>query len=130
MNLSSPLAKIPPMASAGSTRYGHVVAILSSQIRDGHFRVGDELPTVANLAEQFQVSHMTVKQALRTLREQGIVSTSRGTRTRVLAIPTPEDEPLTEQLRAIRNRLDSLEARTSDLETHVTKASPDKPAEP
>jgi DNA-binding GntR family transcriptional regulator len=118
------------MASAGSTRYGHVVAILSSQIRDGHFRVGDELPTVANLAEEFQVSHMTVKQALRTLREQGIVSTSRGTRTRVLAIPTREDEPLTEQLRTIRERLDLLESRTTKLESHASKASPDEPAEP
>jgi GntR family transcriptional regulator len=118
------------MASAGSTRYGHLVAVLSSQIRDGQFRVGDELPTVATLAEQFNVSHMTVKQALRMLREQGIVSTSRGTRSRVLAVPTQEEEPLTEQLRAIRERLDSLEQRTTNLETHASKASRDKPAEP
>ncbi|WP_168207420.1 winged helix-turn-helix domain-containing protein [Microlunatus elymi] len=125
------------MASANSTRYGHVVATLSAQIRSGRFNVGDELPTVTNLAEEFQVSHMTVKQALRTLREQGIVSTGRGTRSRVLAVPTPDEEPLTEQLRAIRNRLDSLErgtsdlaSRTSDLEHHASKASRDDPAEP
>jgi len=107
-----------------------LVATLSSQIREGRFQVGDELPTVASLAEEFQVSHMTVKQALRTLREQGTVSTNRGARTRVLAIPAQEDEPLADQLRAIRQRLDRLENRTSDLESHASKASPDEPAEP
>jgi DNA-binding GntR family transcriptional regulator len=118
------------MASASSTRYGHVVATLSSQIRDGHFRIGDELPTVTTLAEQFQVSHMTVKQALRTLREQGIVATGRGTRSRVLAVPTADEEPLADQLRAIRERLDSIETRMSNVENHASKTSRDRPAEP
>jgi DNA-binding GntR family transcriptional regulator len=118
------------MASASSTRYGHVVATLSSQIRNGQFGVGDELPTVAALAEEFQVSHMTVKQALRTLRERGIVSTGRGTRSRVLTVPEEKEETITEQLRAIRERLDRLETRTANLETHAPKASPDEPAEP
>ncbi|WP_188896741.1 winged helix-turn-helix domain-containing protein [Microlunatus endophyticus] len=104
------------------------MAMLSSQIRDGKIQVGDELPTIASLADEFQVSHMTVKQALRTLREQGVVATNRGARTRVLAVPTREEEPLTEQLRAIRERLDNLESRTSDLESHASKASPDSSA--
>ncbi|WP_168207324.1 winged helix-turn-helix domain-containing protein [Microlunatus elymi] len=118
------------MTSANPTRYGHVVATISTQIRSGQFKVGDELPTVTNLAEEFQVSHMTIKQALRTLRENGIVSTGRGTRSRVLAIPGQQEESLADQLRAIRERLDNLEGRTIDLENHVSKASRDEPAEP
>src|SRR4051794_6446817 len=108
------------MASPSSTRYGHVASELSSQIRAGRYQVGDELPPIAALANEFDVSHMTAKEALRLLREQGVISTSRGTRARVLAIPTPGEEPLTQQLRAIRERLDSLEQRTATLETHVS----------
>jgi DNA-binding GntR family transcriptional regulator len=101
---------------------------LSSQIRDGRYQVGDELPPIAALADEFQVSHMTVKEALRLLRERGVISTSRGTRARVLTIPQQGEGPLTDQLQAIRERLDSLEKRTTNLESHVSNTSPDRPA--
>ena len=116
------------MASSSSTRYGHIAAVLGSRIRDGQYAVGDELPPIADLADEFDVSHMTAKEALRLLREQGVITTNRGTRARVLTVPDRPDEPLADQLRTIRERLDRLEERQTNLETsHANQATPDEP---
>lgn len=51
---------------------------LRARIRSGELPVGSRLPTESALMEEFGVARGTVRRALRTLNEQGIVQTLRG----------------------------------------------------
>ena len=47
-------------------------------IRSGLYQVGEKLPSVAGLAEQFQVSKPTISEAIGVLSESGVVESKRG----------------------------------------------------
>lgn len=51
---------------------------LKQSILNNNFKAGDRLPSERNLAEQFQVSRVTVREALRFLENTGFVSTRQG----------------------------------------------------
>ena len=61
---------------------------LQADIRDGHYRPGDKLPTEAALAARFGVNRHTVRHALARLAEVGIVHARRGSGVFVTARPT------------------------------------------
>ncbi len=65
--------------------YLRTAAALREDIVSGTFPVGALLPTEENLCNQFGVSRHTVREALRVLRADGLVSSRRGAGTRVLA---------------------------------------------
>ncbi|MFF4962198.1 GntR family transcriptional regulator [Streptomyces sp. NPDC001222] len=67
---------------------------LRARIRAGDLKAGDRLPTQAELAEEFGVERGTVRQALRALHEDGLLSNvTKGSPPRV-AEPAPvRDEP-------------------------------------
>ena len=44
----------------------------------GHFKAGERLPTERDLAEEFQVSRVAIREALRNLENTGFVSTRQG----------------------------------------------------
>ncbi|MDR7330001.1 GntR family transcriptional regulator [Corynebacterium guangdongense] len=70
-------------------RYTEIAAHLRQQIRDGALAPGDELPSEAELCRQFDAARGTVRQAVAVLRQEGIVSSGQGRRTRVLdTVPT------------------------------------------
>lgn len=54
---------------------------LRAAIEGGQFQPGDRLPTEAELQQQFDVSRVTVRTALKRLEEDGLVSTRRGSGT-------------------------------------------------
>jgi GntR family transcriptional regulator len=109
------------MADAPPHRSEYVAAVLRRQILDRTYPVGSELPTVASLATEFGVSHMTVKRALGALSAEGVISTSRGARTRVAHLPNEQAKPLAEQVKELRTRVDSLDERVASLESHAGK---------
>ncbi len=58
--------------------YAQLANLLRTRIAQGEF-VGDKpLPSEAQLIQQYQVSSMTVRRAIKTLLDQGVVSTTRG----------------------------------------------------
>ncbi|MER7486429.1 GntR family transcriptional regulator [Streptomyces sp. NPDC126497] len=71
-----------------------IADILRERIRAGELRTGDRLPTQAELAEEFGVERGTVRQALRALQEDGLLSNvSKGSPPRI-AEPAPvREEP-------------------------------------
>lgn len=71
------------MAEASLTKHGLVAQALSSEIRGGKYKVGDRLPSEPQLSERFGVSRHTVRAALRTLNQQGLVSSQQGIGTQV-----------------------------------------------
>ncbi|WP_345646804.1 winged helix-turn-helix domain-containing protein [Streptomyces siamensis] len=71
-----------------------IADVLRERIRAGDLRAGDRLPTQAELAEEFGVERGTVRQALRALQEDGLLSNvSKGSPPRIAEVPPVRDEP-------------------------------------
>lgn len=73
-----------PSGSAQEPLWRQVVQALRGDILRGAFRVGAQLPTEEELSERFGVSRHTVREALRQLRSDGLVSSRRGSGTTVM----------------------------------------------
>lgn len=66
-----------------------VAARLRQRIRTGEIKVGESLPSEADLCEEFSASRTPVRQALATLREEGLIGGGQGKRWAVLdAVPS------------------------------------------
>jgi GntR family transcriptional repressor for pyruvate dehydrogenase complex len=61
-----------------SRLYEQIVAQIESEVLSGTLRNGDRLPTERELAEQFGVSRTAVREAVKALREKGIVQSHPG----------------------------------------------------
>ena len=60
-------------------RYSALARLLTSEIASGRYRVGDRIPTEAQLQQRFDVSRHTIREALRESPEYGAATTmSRG----------------------------------------------------
>jgi GntR family transcriptional regulator len=70
--------------------YLQVVRALKDEIVSGVHPVGSQLPTEEELCERFSVSRYTVREALRRLREDNLVSSRQGAGTTVIP-PRPSD---------------------------------------
>ncbi|MFJ9543051.1 winged helix-turn-helix domain-containing protein [Streptomyces sp. NPDC101225] len=84
------------VAVNGSRRLSpqEIADILRERIRSGDLKAGDRLPTQAELADEFGVERGTVRQALRALQEDGLLSNvSKGSPPRIAAPPAPVGEP-------------------------------------
>ncbi len=96
-----------PAAVNGSRRLTprQIADTLRRRIRTGVLRAGDRLPTQAELAEEFGVERGTVRQALRALQEDGLLSdVSKGSPPRV-AEPVPAREEPQPTMVALAPRL-------------------------
>ncbi|GAA1850554.1 FadR/GntR family transcriptional regulator [Pseudonocardia ailaonensis] len=89
--------------------YEQVSVKLRTLIGSGQLKVGDRLPTEADLAKMLKVSRTTVREALRVLTSEGLVETSRGT-TGGTFVRRPDPALVSE---ALRSRLSVLV--TSDV---------------
>ncbi len=58
--------------------YEQVVVRLEAQILSGEFQPGDRLPNEREFAEKFRVSRTVIREAVKTLREKGLVSSEQG----------------------------------------------------
>src|SRR6478672_11912815 len=76
--------------SPADHRYIQVARALRKDIVDGVYPVGSQLPTEEELCERFSVSRYTVREALRRLREDRLVSSRQGAGTTVVP-PRPSD---------------------------------------
>ncbi len=55
-----------------------IEAYLRRQIAEGRLRPGDRIPSIRELSERLNVNHLTIRQALRTLAEEGLVMANQG----------------------------------------------------
>ncbi|MER7189065.1 winged helix-turn-helix domain-containing protein [Streptomyces flaveolus] len=71
-----------------------IADILRERIRGGDLKAGDRLPTQAELADEFKVERGTVRQALRALQEDGLLTNvSKGSPPRIAEPPPVRGEP-------------------------------------
>ena len=66
-----------------SSLYEQIVEALRQSILYGEYQAGDELPSVRDLAKQWNCAPGTIMRAYRTLTEQGMIESHRGQGTRV-----------------------------------------------
>ncbi|MGW2491244.1 winged helix-turn-helix domain-containing protein [Streptomyces sp. NPDC001606] len=96
-----------------------IAGALRERIRSGVLRPGERLPTQAELAEEFGVERGTVRQALRALQQDGLLSgVTKGSPPRIAAPPAAREEPqptmvalaprLTEAFAAPQVRIDAV----------------------
>lgn len=76
---------IPATAPTGLSH--QLAMLLRRRITSGAWLVGDKLPTLSDLAAEFQVSRVTMQQALTQLAEEGLILRRRGRGTFVTAEP-------------------------------------------
>jgi len=84
-------AAAKPSLASGEPLYRQLVQSLRADILKGVFPVGSQLPTEELLAEKFAVSRHTVREALRQLRADLLVSSRQGSGTTVM--PPPHNAP-------------------------------------
>jgi DNA-binding GntR family transcriptional regulator len=94
--------------------YRDIHADLRRRIAAGEWQVGDRLPDLGTLMEQYQASLNTVRRATTDLRSEGVLRISQGDGTFLAALPLPTNDELLERLRgaqaAIGDAIAALEA--------------------
>ncbi|WP_136808878.1 FadR/GntR family transcriptional regulator [Desulfosediminicola flagellatus] len=63
---------------ADNKRHDEIVGMIEEFIKSGNFKVGDRIPSERFLAEKFQVSRNTVREAIKSLTEKAVVTSRRG----------------------------------------------------
>src|ERR1700680_800316 len=70
-------------------RYAEVEETLRNSIVKGKYAVGSQLPSETSLAEKFNVSRFTIREALQKLSSAGMISRQQGARSRVIRTEIP-----------------------------------------
>lgn len=75
---------------SGAPIYIQIMDQIRQKIASGELKVGDQLPTVRQLATDLRINWNTVARAYRMLDEAGLISTQHGRGTYVWEMPTEE----------------------------------------
>ena len=111
---------VPDLADPRAS-YLQIADELRSQIKAGRYQPGDRLPSNATMAAEYRSATEPIRNALRKLRDEGLVATQSTRGTFVLRAPA-ETEPdpdvvrLESALRDVLQRLDKVEDRLAGLE--------------
>lgn len=89
-------------------KYEEIAGVLRQRITEGVYPVGSMLPTRTVLAEEFQVSRVTVKKAIEILTVEGLVLSRQGDGTKILNSSFFDREDA-------KFRLDNFNGLSSDL---------------
>lgn len=66
------------MAREAVPPYLRVAAILREKIEQGHLLPGEQVPSMAQLSEQYEISRGTARRVLITLRDAGLITITPG----------------------------------------------------
>jgi DNA-binding GntR family transcriptional regulator len=117
---AKPLSKLPKRGTGH--RYQAIARFLTNAITSGRYPVGSTLPTEHELCEKFGISRFTVREALRQLREGGLVM--RKPRSGTTVIAAQERSPFVQSLDSLDDLLQY--AATTELRIlHMRKTEID-----
>jgi GntR family transcriptional regulator len=88
---NKPLGGPIDFARSSVARYIQLATLFRQRIASGKWREGERLPTVAQLADEFGVARVTLRQALALLAKDGLIQSRRAIGTYVTA---PREAPL------------------------------------
>ena len=98
-------------------RYLQVARTLRKEIVDGVYPVGSQLPTEHELCERFAVSRYTVREALRRLRDDNLVSSR--PRTGTLVVPRPSSSSYAQDVMSINDLLAFASGAQFEIESNA-----------
>ncbi|MDP6259154.1 MAG: GntR family transcriptional regulator, partial [Rhodospirillales bacterium] len=108
-------------SSKSSSRYVQLSDTLKKEIAGGQYPVGSRLPTEHQLCKKYNISRHTVREALRRLKELGLVSRRQGSGTVVESV-----EPTATYVQSIQSLEDIVqhaqEAKLSVITTETVEA--------
>lgn len=85
-----PQARHPVFGASPMPRYLQLVEIFRQRIAKGMWSEGEMLPSIELLMREFSVARITVRQAIKLLSDEGLVSPQRGRGTLINQIPGRE----------------------------------------
>ena len=91
--------------------YSQLEAIIKRKIEQGEYEKGDFLPTEKMFMDQYQVSRVTVRQAMAALSQAGYIKCSRGIGTEVIF------EKIDEHLKSVISFTDEMKQHNITMET-------------
>lgn len=106
--------------------YLQIAGELRSAIQRGEIAPGEQLPSTKELTEKYGVAPMTVRNALRSLRDEGLLVARQGTGVFVRSTYQPGGGPGTVTIEAIAERLDAIAdqvQRLTDRVAHIEKSA-------
>jgi DNA-binding GntR family transcriptional regulator len=103
--------------------YMQIADDLRAAIRTGQLAPGDQLPSTTDLSERYDVARMTVRSALRVLRDEGLVVARQGKGIFVRSTYSSDGDTeavtmdmVMERLDAITSQLEKLADRVDEIE--------------
>lgn len=106
-------------------RYQQVADELRAAIASGKYRVGERLPALPELADEYDVAKNTADHALSVLRAEGLVETVHGTGTWVIEPKGPAED-----FAAMMKRLDDLTVEVRLLRAEVAEVKAGQRSDP
>ncbi|MCE7006736.1 GntR family transcriptional regulator [Kibdelosporangium philippinense] len=105
--------------------YERIADELRRSITNGVIKLGDQLPSLAEIKSRYDVSTMTAREAIKVLSTEGLVVVRQGAGAFVIgtAVKTGTSESptgLVQQLHRIENLLGDLDSRVAALEQVVS----------
>jgi len=83
------------MVALTTAKYKHASGVLLERLKDGRYPVGGRMPTEEELAQQFEVSRVTIRRALDILVQDGFLERKQGSGYKVLTLSPASDTCLT-----------------------------------
>jgi GntR family transcriptional regulator len=102
---------------SGIPIYTQIMEQVRQKVADGELKVGDQLPTVRQMATELRVNFNTVARAYRLLDEAGLISTQQGRGTYIWEKPSEE---VLERLR--KQSLEDLTRRNFEIDRRIDRA--------
>ena len=102
--------------------YVQIADELRRAINAGELHAGDRLDSVRKLADRFGVAPMTVQQAIRELRNEGVVVTWQG---RGVFVRTADPDGAEDETARVSRRLESMHEAIVELESRVAQLEQD-----
>ncbi|MEV0773834.1 GntR family transcriptional regulator [Nocardia salmonicida] len=109
-------------------RYALIADDLRAKISRGDYAPGDQLPTKAQMMEQWSAALNTVARAINELQNEGLVQTFQGVGSFVQT-PPPKDGEVdpADALEQLRARVEQLEALMMEVFSNLGLSYPDAP---
>ena len=103
--------------------YARAVEVLRNMVLNGPYKPGDRLPSEAELTEQLGVSRTTLRVALGTLENQGLIRRRPGLGTFVTGLSVPRLQGGLQFLQSLESLAQEAGLSTKVLEHHVSTIS-------
>lgn len=110
-----------------SALWKSIALSLTADVAEGRYQMGDQLPTEAQLAAKFGVNRHTVRRAIASLADQGLVHARRGAGVFVTAQPT--DYPIGQRVRFHQNVAAGGQSPGKEVLSVTTRAADQREAE-